>query len=443
LGSRRLYLQLYRALLASTIVCLLAVGLAFRLARDQTGSPSQRLGHAAAVLAETRPDLDPVDGPAKLAALADLLSVDIVIGDEGGPLLASRVPHPFVPPPRPTLGWRRGPTGPQLVVALGPDRWAALRPRPSHRRLPFPPFTVMLVVLAMAMAVASYPVARRVTRRLEALATGVERWGRGELAHRVPVEGRDEVATLAQTFNQAAARVDLLVEQQRQLLANTSHELRSPLARVRMGLELAAEETDAELRRGRVEEIRRDIVELDALIEELLLFARADSRVPHRPFEPVALRALLENEAARTGAAVAGPEAVVEGDPLLLRHVVRNLLENAQRHGGGREVQALIEPGPSGVVIAVEDRGPGIPDEDRERIFAPFYRAPSGGAREAAVAPGHGLGLSLVRQVARYHGGEARHVPREGGGSRFEVTLPAHPPRSAADAPDAADAAPA
>jgi signal transduction histidine kinase len=251
------------------------------------------------------------------------------------------------------------------------------------------------------------------------------------------------VATLAQTFNQAAARVDLLVEQQRQLLANTSHELRSPLARVRMGLELAAEETDAELRRGRVEEIRRDIVELDALIEELLLFARADSRVPHRPFEPVALRALLENEAARTGAAVAGPEAVVEGDPLLLRHVVRNLLENAQRHGGGREVQALIEPGPSGVVIAVEDRGPGIPDEDRERIFAPFYRAPSGGAREAAVAPGHGLGLSLVRQVARYHGGEARHVPREGGGSRFEVTLPAHPPRSAADAPDAADAAPA
>ena len=419
MASRRLYLQLYQALLASTIVCLLAVGLAFRLARDQAGPPAQRLGHAAAVLAETRPDLDPVDGPARLAALAETLSVDVVIGDDTGPLLASRVPHPFVPLPHPALGWRHTQAGPQLVIALGPDRWAALRTRPTRRRLPFPPFPAMLVLLAGAMAVASYPVARRVTRRLEALAAGVERWGQGELTHRVPVEGKDEVATLALTFNQAAARVDMLVDQQRQLLANTSHELRSPLARVRMGLELAAEEPEPERRRARVEEIRRDIVELDALIEELLLFARADSRVPQRPFERVALRPLVESEAERTGAAVEGPDAEVDGDPALLRHVVRNLLENAQRHGGGQDVRAVIEPAPAAVVIAVEDRGPGIPEADREKIFAPFYRAPGGTA-----APGHGLGLSLVRQVARYHGGDARYVARPGGGSRFEVSLP-------------------
>jgi signal transduction histidine kinase len=427
-ASRRLYLQLYQALLASTIVCLLAVGLAFRLARDQMGPPAQRLGHAAAVLAETRPDLDGPDGAARLGTLADTLSVDVVIGDDSGPLMASRLPHPFVPPPHPPLGWRRGQNGPQLVVALGPDRWAALRPRTAHHRLPFPPFTTMLVVLAGAMAVASYPVARRVTRRLEALATGVERWGRGELAHRVPVEGKDEVATLAATFNQAAARVDVLVDQQRQLLANTSHELRSPLARVRMGLELAAEEPDPQRRHARVEDIRRDIVELDALIEELLLFARADSRVPQRPFEPVALRPLLESEAARTGATVEGPGAQVEGDPALLRQVVRNLLENAHLHGGGKEVRAVIQPTGETVIIIVEDRGPGIPEEDRERIFAPFYRAPGGSA-----APGHGLGLSLVRQVARYHSGTARYLARVGGGSRFEVSLPVHPARAAAE----------
>jgi len=431
MGSRRLYLQLYQTLLASTLACLLAVGLAFRLAREHEGPPAQRLGHAAAVLAETRPDLDPVEGPARLSALADALSVDVVIGDDTGPIVSSSpgspAHHPFTPPPHPALGWRRGPTGPQLVVALGPDRWAALRPRPSHRRLPFPPFTTMLVALAVVMAAASYPVARRVTRRLEALASGVERWGQGELGHRVPVEGKDEVATLAATFNQAASRIDLLVDQQRQLLANTSHELRSPLARVRMGLELAAEEPDPERRRARVEDIRRDIVELDALIEELLLFARADSRVPQRPFQAVALRPLVESEAARTGGAVAvaGPDVEIEGDPVLLLHVVRNLLENAQRHGGGQEVRAVIEPAPEMVVIAVEDRGPGIPDDDRERIFAPFYRGPGG-----AAAPGHGLGLSLVRQVARYHGGDARHVARPGGGSRFEVSLPVHPPRT-------------
>jgi signal transduction histidine kinase len=194
-----------------------------------------------------------------------------------------------------------------------------------------------------------------------------------------------------------------------------------------MGLELAAEEPDPERRHARVEDIRRDIVELDALIEELLLFARADSRVPHRPFEQVPLRALLDSEAARTGAIVEGPPAEIEGDPALLRQVMRNLLENARLHGGGQDVRAVIQPSGETVIIIVEDRGPGIPDEDRERIFAPFYRAPGGSA-----APGHGLGLSLVRQVARYHSGTARYLARVGGGSRFEVSLPVHPPREAA-----------
>jgi signal transduction histidine kinase len=146
----------------------------------------------------------------------------------------------------------------------------------------------------------------------------------------------------------------------------------------------------------------------------------------------VPLRGLLESEAARTGATVVGPEAAVEGDAMLLRHVARNLLENAARYGGGQEVRAVIEPGgddgPAAVVIAVEDRGPGIPEEDRERIFAPFYRRPG-----HAAASGHGLGLALVRQVARYHGGDARHVPRPGGGSRFEVKIPARNPQRVPD----------
>jgi signal transduction histidine kinase len=425
-SSRRLHIHLYLVMLASTLACLLAVSVAFRFVRDQAGPPAQRLGHAGAMLAETRPDLDAVDGPTKLATMADALGVDAVIVGADGTMLASPAARPFPPPAHPTPGWRRGPGGPELIVALEPGRWAVLRPRPMRRHLPIHPFFATMVALAVVMAATSYPVARRLTRRLELLAAGVERWGHGELGHRVPVEGRDEVATLAATFNDAAARIDLLVEQQRQLLANTSHELRSPLARVRMGLELVADEPDAQRRRQGIDDMQNDIVELDAMIEELLLFARADARVPQRPFERVALRALIDSEAARTGATVVGPAADVDGDTLLLRHVVRNLLENAARHGGGARpgsdrdgVRALIEPGPAEVLIAVEDRGPGIPEEDRERIFAPFYRRGGAGA-----VPGHGLGLALVRQVARYHGGDARHVPREGGGSRFEVSLP-------------------
>lgn len=426
--SRRLYVQLYLVMLATTLACLIAVSIAFRMLHDQAGPPAQRLGHAAATLAEARPDLDPTDGNGKVSALAEELSIDIVIGDVSGPLFQSPAARPFRLPPRPMPGWRRGPQGPVLITALEPDRWAALRPRAGRHRFPLQPFSATLVVLAIVMAAASYPVARRLARRLEVLAQGVARWGQGELGHRVSVEGRDEVATLAATFNEAAARIDLLVVQQKRLLANTSHELRSPLARVRLGLELALEETDPERRRQRADDIRRDIVELDALIEELLLFARADARVPQRPFQRVPLRALIEDEAARTGAAVTGPPAEVEGDAVLLRHVVRNLLENAQRHGGGQQVRAAIEPDPTGatVVIAVEDRGPGVPEEDRERIFAPFYRRPG-----HPSAPGHGLGLALVRQVARYHGGESRHLPRPGGGSRFEVSLPVRAARAA------------
>jgi signal transduction histidine kinase len=226
------------------------------------------------------------------------------------------------------------------------------------------------------------------------------------------------------------------------MLANASHELRSPLARLRMGLELIAEEPDASARQKRVEEIRRDIVELDTLIEEVLLYARADARVPQRPLEPVALGALISEESARMGVGVAvSGDATVPGDLRLLRHLVRNLLENAALHGGGRNVRASITTDADAATLAVEDDGPGVPEADRERVFAPFYRstpssrstpspdrAANGG--DGAATPGHGLGLALVRQVARHHGGDARCTASTSGGSRFEVRLPVGSPAS-------------
>jgi signal transduction histidine kinase len=416
---RRLYWQLYLAMLVSTVGCLLVAGLAFRLLHDRGLPPARRLGHAAALLAES-PPLSSAELSAQIPALAERLVIDIVAVDADGRVMAFGGDRPVPVPERPTAGWRRGPGGPVLTVALA-DGWAVMRARRGPRRLPVHPFSAALIALALVMAVASYPIARRMTRRLELLARGVERWGTGELGSRLPVEGRDEVATLAATFNTAAARIDTLFDQQRQILANTSHELRSPLARLRLGIEMVLESEDAE-RRGRLaDEIRQDVVELDALIEELLLFARADTRSPRRPFERFDLGALVAAEAKRTGAACDAPPVELDGDPALVRHLVRNLLENALRHAGGHDVRASVHRAGAEVVLAVEDGGPGVPAEDHERVFVPFCRrAPAG----EAGTPGHGLGLALVRQVARYHGGDARYRPRPAGGSRFEVTLP-------------------
>jgi signal transduction histidine kinase len=425
---RRLYLQLYLALLFATVICLLLVGVAFRLLGESGGPPAERLRNAKVVVAETLRGVANAELPARLGPLSGELSMDLSVWDEQGVLLASTSPRPLRAPQRLGPSWTHDRAGLQLFVPIDAGRIVGAR---VHHRGPRPRFSFFtgLLLLSLVMAAGSYPVARRLAKRLETLAKGVARWGAGDLAHRVPVEGRDEVATLAETFNRAAAQVDALVAQQRETLANASHELRSPLARLQMALALLAEEQQAERRAALLEGARTDIVDLDALIEDLLLMARTDGRAPRRPFENVDLYALLQTEAARVGATAEGQELVLRGDPLLLRHLVRNLLENAQRHGQGTEIRAALEPTTQTVTLVVEDRGPGISEQERERVFAPFYRS-KGADRKAE---GTGLGLSLVRQVARYHGGEARVVPRAGGGSRFEVVLPRSGPTGAAE----------
>jgi signal transduction histidine kinase len=237
------------------------------------------------------------------------------------------------------------------------------------------------------------------------------------------------VARLAESFNRAAARIEQLVGEQktllaaqealldssRQLFAAASHELRTPLARIRMAAELIPADP------GRRAALERDIAELDALIEELLVAARLEAMpegADERMSEEVDLLALAAEEAARyEEAELDGQPVTLRGDARLLRRLVRNLLENARRHGAP-PIELRVARAPSGAELTVCDRGPGIPEADRERVFEPFYRPPS--AREAS---GHGLGLALVRRIARRHGGDARCEPRDGGGSCFRVTL--------------------
>jgi signal transduction histidine kinase len=278
-------------------------------------------------------------------------------------------------------------------------------------------FLVLLAVIALAVAAGFYPVVRRLTARLERLQRSVEAWGAGQLATRVAVEGEDEVARLAASFNASAARIEALVAAQKSLLANASHELRSPLARIRMAAELMEEQATPAMR----DELRRNVTELDQLIDEVLLASRLDAAATVVPsLEEVDLTGILAEECARVGAGLDARAQSIMGEPRLLRRMVRNLLENAVRYGAGSAVEVrLVAAGPEALAIDVRDGGPGIPAAERERIFEPFYRI--AGAAEAAG--GVGLGLSLVRQIARRHGGDAHCMPSDAAGC-MRVTLP-------------------
>ena len=345
--------------------------------------------------------------------------------------------------------------------------------RPAGVAMPWvrPPFGFgwMLFTVGLAVALGSYPIIRRLTLRLESLQRGVERWGAGDLSTRLNAEGRDEVAFLARRFNHAAERIETLMDSHRSLLANASHELRSPLARIRMSLELLNDEAPtlpaargslppegAELARGGPSlrsaspsslaarlEIKRSITELDQLIDEILLASRLDARqADAEPFEAVDLTGLAAEECARVGAdlsadlgpgaqtAVVDPEITadshsltVQGSPRLLRRLIRNLLENARRYSTGAvslELSQLRVGTQPLAVIQVHDRGPGVPADQRERIFEPFYRLPGASERDGGV----GLGLALVKSISQRHGGSVRCESRPGGGASFIVELP-------------------
>ena len=295
-----------------------------------------------------------------------------------------------------------------------PPWWPALLPSGGLG------IAALLLVLFAAIAAGAWPVVRRLTRRLEALKRGVEAFGAGALHQRVAEDGRDEVAARGASFNRAATRIEALLRSHQSLLANASHELRSPLARLKMAVAML-EDAPAPQRDGLRREIQTNIGELDALVDEVLLASRLDADAATLRQDRVDLLALAAEEAARVQASVDGEPLQIVGDERLLRRALRNLLENARRYGGA-EVGIRVQRGAhGGAEVRVCDRGPGVPQAYRERIFEAFFRVPGHAEREGGV----GLGLALVRQIAQAHGGSVRCEPRDGGGSCFGLVLPA------------------
>ncbi|HLZ83366.1 MAG TPA: HAMP domain-containing sensor histidine kinase [Caulobacteraceae bacterium] len=282
----------------------------------------------------------------------------------------------------------------------------------------------MLLMVAAVVGVAAYPVVSRLTRRLEALRLSVEAWGGGQLDRRARVEGSDEIAAVAASFNAAADRTDALLAAHKALLAHASHELRSPLTRLALAAEMLASRAEPDLAAS----VSREIAELDALVEEILLASRLDHGGDLGEGERVDLLALAAEEAARASVHMreVPPDSVafdVIGAPRLLRRLIRNLIENALQHGAPPIEVALarkIVGGESFVVVMVSDHGRGVPAALRTRVFEPFYR-PEGWSEEGG---GWGLGLSLVRQIAERHRGRASCEAGEDGATRFAVELP-------------------
>lgn len=405
----RLYLRIY----LTVVLSLLVYAAAFAWVWHSKGGPYETAmrSQAQVILNALPPAGAPMAQQQQtLDTLAQGLPVRLSLLDASRRVMVESTPTPGTAETHTLL-----PPGGSLWMLHLPDgRWLqASVPGIGHQ--PLHVLLLILLSLAAVIGVLVLPVVRRITARLERLQQAVDSLGAGDLQARVAVEGHDEVARLARSFNQAADQIEALVGHQKTLLANASHELRTPLTRIRLALELIGPGIDGHRRDG----LQQDIGELDALIDEILLASRLEA-LPHLEVsEPVDLLALAAEECARhAGVDLEGRPATVKGDPRLLLRLLRNLLDNAGRHGLP-PVQVRLQVVDGRAELSVRDHGPGLPPEECQRVFEPFYRASA--ARDRA---GTGLGLALARQIARHHGGELACRRDPDGAFAFVVSIP-------------------
>ncbi len=409
---RRLYQKIYLTIIASLLLVVLVAGGVWRWGG---GPPGPQVFEMAGELASMA--LPPSAAPQSeqqraVEQLAQRFRTDLALFTERGvPIAGAGRPLP-PPPPRGEGGWAYGMGGPAWSFRLPDDRWIVVR-APGRHRHPAIGLVLFLGGIALAVALAAYPVVRGLTRRLERLQAGVDTLGAGDLSARVSVEGKDEVARLAESFNRAAVRIEELMGAHRMLLANASHELRTPLSRIRLGIDLLQQTHDPKYKAA----LEHDIAELDLMIDEILLTSRLGAVQKPQMEESIDLLGLAAEECSRYDDCTAEGEALtVRGERRLLARLIRNLLDNAGHHGTP-PVRVVVRRDGDRAIVEVMDNGAGIPETERERVFSPFHRL-GGDTR------GMGLGLALVRQIARLHGGDAIVAPRPGNPSCFQVSMP-------------------
>lgn len=391
----RLFWAIVRALVGTALAAMLVAGVLSAWLRDDHVRDTV-VERGLRELAATLPDDAGLQGAAD--AMGDRLDASVTVWDDHGALLASHGPPADPGPP----GWFADHHQHGLRVEDLHGRSVAFGIH-HEPRAPLVMFAIGFGVLGV-FALGVGGLARRLACRLEALRATADAWGAGDLSARAKADGEDEIAQVAAAFNRAAALVEDTLAAHRRTLASVSHELRSPLARLRMAMELlGGDDPETEPLRAQAE---ADITELDATIGDLLQVGRLQAVGVTEP-APVDVVALAQELCVP----VVGDPLTVDGDARLLRRLLRNLVENGRRYGG---VTVRV----SGRALAVEDDGPGVPASEVDRIFEPFYRPKDHAeGRDGGV----GLGLWLVREIARGHRADVSYEPREGGGSRFVV----------------------
>jgi signal transduction histidine kinase len=303
----------------------------------------------------------------------------------------------------------------QAAVRQRDGKWLEAEPR--HALIDPWAQRVLLVLATAAMAVTplAWWFARRIAAPFAAFARAAERLGRDPDAPPLTIRGSTEVTAAAAAFNLMQERLKRYVSNRTTLIAAIAHDLRTPLTRLRFRIEAAPEELKPKL--------AADLDEMEAMISATLAFVKDATRTGERTkLEVASLVETVMDEAAETGADAAvehSERAVVDGDPIALKRLVTNLVDNALKFGSSARGRVFAEAGMA--VVEVDDDGPGVPEGEIERAFEPFQRLEGSRSRETG---GAGLGLAVVRAIARGHGGEVTLQNRAEGGLRARVTLP-------------------
>ncbi|HLP40399.1 MAG TPA: HAMP domain-containing sensor histidine kinase [Fibrobacteria bacterium] len=432
--ARSLFLRLPLVLLAAAVLVNLCVGGFFRwmFGGEEHAAARRNLLHYGELL--VREAGSPPD-TARAWALARAYALQIRYEGPGGTWetapglaeLAGRRPrHGWSDDGDDRIGWSRGRM--YVRVEKSGARWIFAtdfrQGSGSHW-----PAAIGVLALVSFILLGAWLVIRRMLAPIRDLAAGVERLGRGDLGSTVPDCGRkDELGELARAFNAMSARLASLVRGREQLLLDVSHELRSPMTRIQVALEMTPES-------GARDSIREDLAEMNAMIGEILEAARLDSPAGRLNLKETDLAGLLREvvrgfEGRAPGVRLSVPGAGGEGeaclaevDPERARKVLGNVLDNALKYSGSGAgpVEARLEAGRDEVVVTVVDRGAGIPADEIPRLFEPFYRVDRSRSRDTG---GYGLGLSLCKRIMEAHGGRIVVASREGEGTTVLLAFP-------------------
>jgi hypothetical protein len=305
----------------------------------------------------------------------------------------------------------------QLAIRQSDGRWLVVEPKFTVLRDTWQVRILLILALSVvAVSPLAWLFARRLAGPITAFAAAAERLGRDPRAPPLSLSGSAEVAAAANAFNEMQERLRRYVEDRTAMIGAVAHDLRTPLTRLRFRIETTPDDVRSKL--------ESDIDQMEAMISATLAFVRDTSRPAERT--KLELASLLESvmdEAAETGGDATAEESdkiVIEGDPIALKRLVTNLVENALKYGGAARGRVYRQSG--GAVLEIDDNGPGVPSSELDRVFEPFFRGEPSRNRETG---GIGLGLAVVRSLARAHGGDVTLLNRPEGGLRARVTLPA------------------